>query len=92
MRSLERAARTERKRAEERNRALATALAQQAATSEILRVISSSPADVQPVFGTIVRSASELCGGQWAIVVRLDGGLLHLAAQHNPRPGLASAA
>jgi signal transduction histidine kinase len=110
LRSLERAARTERKRAEaalreseeryqalyreteERNRALATALAQQTATGEILRVISSSPADVQPVFDTIVRSASELCGGQWAIVVRLDGELLHLAAQHNPRPGLASAA
>jgi GAF domain-containing protein/anti-sigma regulatory factor (Ser/Thr protein kinase) len=75
-----------------KDRALAEALEQQTATSEILRVISSSPTDAQPVFDTIVRSASELCGGQWAIVVRLDGELLHLAAQHNPRPGLASAA
>jgi len=80
------------KELESRNRDLARALEQQTATGEILRVISASPTDVQPVFDTIVRSASDLCGGQWAIVVRLDGELLHLAAQHNPRPGLASAA
>jgi hypothetical protein len=42
---------------------LAEALEQQAATSEILRVISSSPTDVRPVFDTIVRSAVRLCNG-----------------------------
>jgi hypothetical protein len=41
-------------------RALGHALGQQAATSEILRVISQSPTDVQPVFDTIVRSAARL--------------------------------
>ena len=66
------------------------ALEQQTATSEILRVISSSPTDVQPVFDTIVRSASRLCGGEYAIVTRFDGEFLHLAAQHNPRPGTAN--
>src|SRR5919108_607732 len=65
---------------------LAEALAQQAATSEILRVISESPTDAQPVFDAIVRSASRLCGGEHAIVTRYDGELLHLEAQHNPRP------
>jgi two-component system, NtrC family, sensor kinase len=64
-------------------------LEQQTATSEILRVISSSPTDVQPIFDAIVRSASRLCGGEYAIVTRYDGELLHLAAQHNPRPGTA---
>ena len=69
----------------------AEALEQQTATSEILRVISSSPTDVQPVFDTIVRSASRLCGGEYAIVTRFDGERLHLAALHNPRPGTATA-
>jgi len=65
------------------------ALEQQTATAEILRVISQSPTDVQPVFDAIVRSASRLCGGEYAIVTRYDGQLLHLAAQYNPRPGTA---
>src|SRR5262245_12122022 len=66
--------------------ALSEALEQQSATAEILRVISSSPTDIQPVFDAIVRSASMLCGGEWAIAVRYDGELLHLVAHHNPRP------
>jgi len=65
------------------------ALEQQTATSEILGVISRSQTDVQPIFDAIVRSASRLCGGEYAIVTRYDGGLLHLVAQHNPRPGTA---
>ena len=57
----------------------------------ILRVISGSPTDVGPIFDAIVRNASRLCGGEYAIVTRYDGELLHLAAQHNPRPGTADA-
>ena len=68
---------------------LSESLEQQTATSDILRVISGSPTDVQPIFDAIVRSASRLCGGEYAIVTRYDGELLHLAAQHNARPGTA---
>jgi signal transduction histidine kinase len=53
------------------------------ATSEILRVISSSPTDVQPVFDTIVRSAVRLCDGLFGALFQFDGELLHLVAQHN---------
>src|SRR5262249_8360506 len=72
-----------------KNADLTEALKQQTATGEILRVISSSPTEVQPVFDAIVRSASLLCGGEHAIVTRYDGERLHLAAQHNPRPRAA---
>src|SRR5262249_49225980 len=37
----------------------------------------------------IAKSASLLCNGMYAIVTRFDGDLLHLVAQHNPRPGTA---
>ena len=65
---------------EDRNRALAESLEQQTATSEILRVISQSPTDVQPVFDTIVRSVLSLCDAAHSGVYLLDGDNLSLAA------------
>jgi signal transduction histidine kinase len=62
------------------------------ATSEILRVISSSPTDVQPVFDTIVRSAVRLCNGLFGALFQFDGELLHHVAQHNFTPEALEAA
>src|SRR5262249_12244497 len=62
------------------------ALEQQTATSEILRVISSSPTDVQPVFDAIAANAARLCDAVNGLVIRFDGELLHLAAQYNVDP------
>src|SRR2546430_37142 len=67
-------------------RELNEAREQQAATSEILRVISSSPTDVQPVFDTIVRSAVRLCDGVIGAVNTFDGELTHVVAVHNYTP------
>src|SRR6516165_2884420 len=67
-------------------RALAEARAQQAAMSEILRVISSSTTDVQPVFDTIARSAVSLCGGVIGAVLTFDGELIRVGALHNYTP------
>src|SRR5215469_16290511 len=53
------------------------------ATGEILRVISQSPTDAQPVFDMIVRSAVRLCDGLYSFMGRFDGELIHFAAQHN---------
>jgi len=55
------------------------ALERQTATSEILRVMSSSPADLQPVFDTIARNFIALCGAAFGGVYTYDGRLVHLA-------------
>jgi signal transduction histidine kinase len=62
----------------------AEALEQQAATAEILRVISASPMNLQPVLDTVVQSAARFCGAYDAVLYRLDGGTLRLAAHHGP--------
>ena len=66
--------------------ALTQALEQQAATSEILRVISASRADAGAVFESIVRNAVVLCGSVFANVFRFDGEVLHFVASHNVGP------
>ena len=65
-----------------KNADLTQALEQQTATSEILRVISQSQTNVQPVFDTIVANSVNLCGARMGAVYRFDGALLHLVAHH----------
>jgi len=79
------------KELEARNKDLTVALEQQTATSEILRVISSSQTDVQPVFDTIVRSAVRLCDGLYGSAIRFDGEMMHLAAGYNYTPEVRQA-
>jgi GAF domain-containing protein/CheY-like chemotaxis protein len=70
-----------------KNASLTEALEQQTATSEILRVISQSPTDVQPVFETIVDSAVRLCSAEVGNVTRFDGEWIHMAAIHADAAG-----
>jgi GAF domain-containing protein len=62
------------------NRELTTALDKQTATSDILRVISQSQTDVQPVFDAIVSSAVRLLRGYSGALIRVAGDRLELAA------------
>src|SRR5262249_15519408 len=78
---------------QEKNRALTEAhaqvteaLEQQTATAEILRVISSSPTDIQPIFDTIVENAGRLCSAEWAAVYRFEGEIAHFVAFFNFSP------
>jgi two-component system, NtrC family, sensor kinase len=67
-------------------RALTDALDQQTATAEILRVISQSTTDVQPVFEVIVETSCRLCEAVFANAVRSDGALMHNMAHHGFSP------
>jgi GAF domain-containing protein/CheY-like chemotaxis protein/tetratricopeptide (TPR) repeat protein len=58
------------------------ALERQTATANVLKVISGSPTDVQPVFEAIAESAATLCGANFCHVFEFDGKLLHFKAQH----------
>src|SRR3972149_1192290 len=68
-------------------RKLAEALEQQAATSEILRVIASSPTDLQPVLNVVVENAARLCDSTDAQLRLVNDGVLRLAASYGPFPG-----
>jgi signal transduction histidine kinase/putative methionine-R-sulfoxide reductase with GAF domain len=59
---------------------LRESLEQQTATSEVLRVISSSPTSLQPVFDSIAESAVRLCSGQFGFVVRFENKVMNFAS------------
>ncbi|CAG0993479.1 two-component system, sensor histidine kinase and response regulator [Burkholderiales bacterium] len=62
---------------------LADALAQQAATSEILRAMSASPTDVRPVMDAVAERAARLCRAEFARVLVVDGGTLNPSGHYS---------
>jgi GAF domain-containing protein len=65
------------------SRELHTALEHQAATSEVLQVISSSPGDLKPVFERLLANATRLCGAQFGNLDLREGDGFRIAALHN---------
>jgi hypothetical protein len=63
------------------------ALEQLFATSEVLKVISSSPGDLKPVFEAILEKATRICAAKFGILFTYDGGFFQYAAvRHAPEP------
>src|SRR5262249_37524371 len=78
------------KQLEARTRELAEALEQQAASSEILSAISSSPGELTPVFDTILKNAMRLCKAEMGHILRAEAGALHVTAMRGAQPGYAA--
>ena len=65
---------------------LKESLEQQTATSEILGVIARSPTDLQPVLNTIAENAARVCGASDAVIGRIEGDNLEMAANYGSMP------
>ena len=70
-------------------RELSEALARQAATDEVLRVIASSPGELQPVFEAILANATRICQASFGNMALCEGDGFRRVAMHNPPPAMA---
>src|SRR5690348_10669473 len=77
-----------RQRLNRRTRELELALEREAATAEVLKVISSSAGNLEPIFQTILEKATDLCGAKFGDIFRFDGNAFHFVARVGTPPKL----
>jgi len=70
---------------------LTESLEQQTATAEVLRVISASPGDLQPVFAAILENATRICQANFGTMYLAEDGAFRIAAVHNAPPAFVEA-
>jgi signal transduction histidine kinase len=70
-------------------RELSEAREQQAATAEVLRIISSSPGELEPVFQAMLENATRICEAKFGVLYRYDDGAFCPAAMLNAPPAYA---
>jgi class 3 adenylate cyclase/putative methionine-R-sulfoxide reductase with GAF domain len=75
---------------EQRNRELNEALEQQAATGEVLKVISASAGELEPVFDAMLQNAVRLCEASFGNLLLYDGNVFRHVALHNAPPAWAA--
>src|SRR5262245_14825844 len=73
---------------EARTRELSEAREQQAATSEVLRVISSSPGELELVFDAMLRNAVRMCGAKYGMLSLCKGEEARSVATYGVEPDL----
>jgi GAF domain-containing protein len=76
---------------QQRTRELSESLDQQTATSEVLKVISSSPGELDPVFQTLLENATRLCAAKFGNLYLCEGDAFRTIAMHNVPPAFAEA-
>jgi GAF domain-containing protein len=76
---------------QQRTRELSEALEQQTATSEVLKVISSSSGELQPVFEAMLENATRLCAAKFGNLYLCEGDAFRTIAMHNVPPAFAEA-
>jgi signal transduction histidine kinase len=64
------------------------ALEREKATAEVLRVISSSRGDMEPVFESLLENATRICEAKFGVLMRFDGEAFHCAAHLGTPPAL----
>ena len=76
---------------QQRSRELTEALQQQTASAEVLRVISSSPGDLKPVFQTMLENATRICYAKFGVLQLYERRAFRIGAIHNAPPAFAEA-
>jgi len=66
-----------------RTRELSESLEQQTATSEVLKVISSSPGELEPVFNAMLANATRICEAKFGVLFQSEGDALRTVAMHD---------